>query len=916
MAETAEHSAAGAPRRLLRRRRPAVAPAAAPAPVAQAIRSPGRGQPLPPAVRRPLAHSLGVDVEPVRVHTDPAASAAARALTARAFAYGTDVYLAQGERATDLPLIAHEVAHVVQQQAQPAPQAYTPAGNGLEREAEQAAAAVAHGEPARVEGATGGARVQGLFGFGDWVEGKMWDALEEFAPVLVPIIRKGFFTWLTEKIAAAVEALFDTLMKPVRAVTGIIESLSGHFANLVQWVKEAAAKIAKGDCSSITEAAQKIQDVFMGLATPVIEKVQGWIATVKGFFVDMWDRFGAPIWDFLKQIGGAIWETIKDIASWIWDKTKPIRDWLGRAWKWIKDKLGIGEGPEGQNGILQWVQEKAGQAWTWVKAKVEPYKKQILIVAGVILAITGGPIFAIAAVIGGVIYGVRWIAQHLRTRGSVLDQRSVLEREVIPRIMGAVNAVSAKLGGIAAFLTEKFGAVVAGLGKVVGQLAGSILAFLVSVVDWLIAKFKLLLAWATEKVEAIAEWVKSALERLKTFLAPVLEFVRWIGSVIADVWNLVSGVVKRIWNRIPACIKDPVVAFLINQILKRIPIFSKLLEVKNIWDKVKGAALEVVRAIFVKWDLKAAVLRFFDLILVILEIPMDLVKSIYAKARAAFAEIVKDPLGFLRNTLMAVFEGFGLFFDNIATHLWNGVTGWFRGQMKKAGIEVPTEWTFKSVVALVLSIAGISVEKVFQILEKKLNNKPLVAKIRKLYRFLTGVWEWVSVALEQGAAGLWEKIKQTAGDLVDALIGALVGWVTKQVVKLASPRLLAALNPIGAIINAILAAWAAIQTAAEYARQILDIVNTVLDTALDLARGVTGRAAGFVEKALGMAMPMAVGFLANFIRLGNLGERVKEMLLPVQEKVEAAIGAIIDKALAIGRAMLDKLGLGGAARTR
>jgi phage-related protein len=496
----------------------------------------------------------------------------------------------------------------------------------------------------------------------------------------------------------------------------------------------------------------------------------------------------------------------------------------------------------------------------------------------------------------------------------VVEQRGVLEREVIPRIMGAAKTVGGKLREIAGTLTEKFGSIVSGLGRVVSRLAGSILKFLIFAVTWLIDMFKQLLQWAVEKVETVVEWITSAIEKLRQFLEPILEVVRWIGRVVADILNLVSGVIKKIWNKIPPCIRDPIKSFLINQILKRIPIFNKLLEIKDIWDKVRGAALDVIRDIFVKWDLKAAILRFFELILTILEIPIDLVKSIYAKARAAFTEIVKDPLGFLRNVLRAAWEGFGLFFGKIGTHLWNGVLDWFRGQMKKAGIEIPTEFSFKAILGLIFSIAGISVEKLFEILEKKLKNKPLVAKIRKFYKLLTGVWEWVTVALEQGALGLWEKIKQTAGDLWDGLVTALVGWVSKEVIKLASPRLLAALNPVGAIINAILAAWAAIQTAAEYAKQILEIVNTVLDTALDLARGITGRAAEFVENALAAAIPMAVGFLANFVRLGNLGERVKEMLEPVQKKVEEGIGAILDTAISAGRAILDKLGIGGPAK--
>jgi phage-related protein len=887
-------------------------PPDAPAPLAQAIRTPGPGQPLPAQVREPLGGSLGVDLSPVRVHTDPGAAAAADAIPARAFAYGTDIFLGRGERPADLPLVAHEVTHVVQQQQTgSAVQPYTADGDSLEREADRTATAVTHGEPAVVAGRTGGPQVQGQFG--EWVEDKIWGLLERYAPVLVPIIRQGFFSWLTEKITAAVEAMLDTLMKPVRAVTGIIESLSTHFTNLVQWIREAAGKIARGDCSSITEAAQKIQDVISGLAAPIIDRVKEWAEKVKGFFVDIWEKVGAPIWDFLKEVGGAIWDTIKDIASWIWEKTKPVRDWLGRAWKWIKDKLGIGEGPEGQNGILQWVQDKAGEAWKVIKAKLEPYKKQILIVAGVIIAITAGPIIAVAAAAGGIIFGVRWIAQHLRTRGSVLDQRSVLEREVIPRIMGAVNGLTSKLNEIAASLTDKFGAIVGGLGKLAGQLAGSIISFLVGLVNWLIEKFKALLQWATEKVQGIADWVKSALERLRAFLQPVLDFIQWIGSVIADIWNLVSGFVKRIWNKIPACIKDPVIDFLINQILKRIPIFSKLVQVKNIWEKLKDGAMTVIRAIFVKWDLKAAVYAVFDLVLTILDIPKQLVMSIYAKARKAWDEIVKDPLAFLKNILFALFQGFTQFFGNILTHLWNGVINWFKGVLGAAKIEVPSEFTLGAVIKFVISILGITVDKIFEIVEKK-TRPGIAATLKKVWRTLTGAWEWVVIAMDKGPAGLWEKLKEHATGMLDALIGSLVDWAVKKIITVASPRLLAALNPIGAIINAILAAWAAIQTAGQYIRNVLEIVDKVLDTALELAAGKIETAANYVEQALASAIPIAIGFLVNFLRLGDLPERIHEMVEKLQKKVEEALEKLIDKALAAGRAILDRLGIGGAGK--
>ena len=78
------------------------------------------------------------------------------------------------------------------------------------------------------------------------------------------------------------------------------------------------------------------------------------------------------------------------MASWIWEKTIPIRRILNRAWVWIKNRLGIGEGPEGQNGILQWVQRKAQQVWDErIKPFIERYKRPLMVIGGVQLIMIG-----------------------------------------------------------------------------------------------------------------------------------------------------------------------------------------------------------------------------------------------------------------------------------------------------------------------------------------------------------------------------------------------------------------------------------------------------------------------------------------------------------------------------------------------
>ncbi|MBN9562854.1 MAG: DUF4157 domain-containing protein [Alphaproteobacteria bacterium] len=77
------------------------------------------GQPLDPALRSFMEPRFGHDFGAVRVHANAPAAEASRDLHARAFASGTDIAFDAGEYRPDTAsgraLIAHELAHVVQQ---------------------------------------------------------------------------------------------------------------------------------------------------------------------------------------------------------------------------------------------------------------------------------------------------------------------------------------------------------------------------------------------------------------------------------------------------------------------------------------------------------------------------------------------------------------------------------------------------------------------------------------------------------------------------------------------------------------------------------------------------------------------------------------------------------------------------------
>ena len=108
----------------------------------------GSGSGLPSDVMSRFEGDLG-PLGDVTVHTDDTADNLNRSVSARAFATGTDVYFAKGEynpgSADGDRLIAHELAHVVQQRgaANSSPLTVSQPGDALETEADDVADSIA-----------------------------------------------------------------------------------------------------------------------------------------------------------------------------------------------------------------------------------------------------------------------------------------------------------------------------------------------------------------------------------------------------------------------------------------------------------------------------------------------------------------------------------------------------------------------------------------------------------------------------------------------------------------------------------------------------------------------------------------------------------------------------------------------------
>ena len=125
----------------------------------------GSGSELPSDVRRTFESGLGADLSGVRLHTSGGSAEAAQAVGAKAYATGQNIHFAAGQyqpsTAPGLHLLAHEVAHTVQQAGGAATgrqhqlEVSAP-GDALEVEADRVADALVAGSSASVSLTAGG----------------------------------------------------------------------------------------------------------------------------------------------------------------------------------------------------------------------------------------------------------------------------------------------------------------------------------------------------------------------------------------------------------------------------------------------------------------------------------------------------------------------------------------------------------------------------------------------------------------------------------------------------------------------------------------------------------------------------------------------------------------------------------------
>lgn len=303
-------------------------------------------------------------------------------------------------------------------------------------------------------------------------------------------------------------------------------------------------------------------------------------------------------------------------------------------------------------------------------------------------------------------------------------------------------------------------------------------------------------------------------------------------------------------------------------------------------------------------------------ILEIMNFPFDLIGNIITRALEAIEDIKRDPIGFLKNILRAIKQGFVQFFDNIVTHLIGGVTGWLMSELRDANVPVLTDFSLQGVISWVLEVLGISMERIWEKLAEHPRIGPeRVARIRGVINTLEGIWTFIRDVQERGMAAIWDKIQEQLSNLWNTVLDAVKNFVMERIVSQITARLISMLDPTGimAVINGAVAFYNAIQSFIRYLREMLEIVNSFVSGVADIARGNVATAANYLERTMGQAMPVVIGFLANQVGLSGIGRRVGEMIVSVREMVDQALTWLVNQAVDRGMSLLDRImGRGGA----
>ncbi len=869
-----------------------------------------RGSPLPSSARVHMENRMGADFSKVRIHTGQESHDANTSIGARAFTHGNNIYFANSQFNPDTKsgqhLLAHELTHTIQQGASPAT-----AGSVtiLQRSADSSdhfnnssVHADSRGPPLQTKSA--GITIQ--CSLVDTAVSRIGELLNDLPSITEGL--EGAKRWLMNKAQRFASFI------PGYAALGVVmgqDPITGeHIERNGRNFINAALDIIPGG-SLLKQKLEELGAIDRAAAwiDQQLATLTGIVANIRDEFVTAWNDLGltsildGPL-NVLRRFGDIFERAINNLISFAERAASEllsivkqflltqIVDFIKNhtnAYELLKVIIGhdpVTEEPVARNGtnILNALLEFGGEQGREQRRQMQDtgsfQKAADWIDRGI--AVFGNLYQTIRDN-----FGLIWDAVSIESLMHPIDTFNRLYEKFAEPIRQVLNFVAEALEAILGFIKEV-------LLQRLSAWARTIRGY--SLVTVLIGKDPFTNQVVLQTIPNIIRGFMSLMEGGEEQYRQMEE-----SGAIARTTQQINAAVARL-NMTPASVLQLFIdlwnSFSFNDLAHPFEAFQRIIDrFGEPIARLISFVIEIVKIVI-------------HVILEIMNFPFDLINNIITRAMAAFERIKRDPIGFLKNLLRAIKQGFIQFFNNIGTHLLNGLVGWLMSELRDANVPVPTDFTLRGIISWILQVLGISIEAIWQKLAAHPRIGPeRVARIRSMINTLEGIWTFIRDVQQRGIAAIWDKIQEQLSNLWNTVLDAIKNWIMERIISQVTARLLSMLDPTGimAVINSAIAIYRAIQSFIRYLRQMLEVVNSFVNGVADIAEGNITTAANYLENTMDRAMPIVIGFLANQVGLSGIGRRVGEMITRVREMVDRALTWLVNRAVDTGFAVLDRL---------
>lgn len=819
----------------------------------------GGGSPLPSNTRSEMESGFGADFSKVRIHTDNSSVQMNQEIGSQAFATGNDIFFNAGKfnpgSQSGKHLLAHELTHTVQQGASEP----------------MRASMIQAKELLQASG------IMDILGDFDWIV----NGARHIPGYSLFTVVAGYDPLIGQDVERTPINLLQGLLGLVPFGSVIFDKLQeyGILDQVFEWVN--------GKISELGLSVQSILDLME----------------------EAWNELEFPYTDALDVVARKFGELVSRVTSF-------AGGLLDQVMTYVKEAL--------INFAEPYLAEN--QAWSLIKKVIKYDPLRVEEVSATTVEILEDFLKLI---------GKETELEQMREKGTLQETADWLDTQMgtFTSILGQLRAlITGVWDAVQPSNLANIGSSLLALASQVGDVLQRIWDFAVEVASKVVDLVKdSLLSYLSEQALTVRGYslIRVIIGR-DIFTGEVIE--RNVPNLIRGFMSLMdggeeqyaqmeeSGAIARIVGQIDAAVEtlnmtpqaivqlftDLWNSFTINDLINPIETFTRI---------IAAFGEPIVRLIaFVAEIVRIVIVAILE----IMNFPFDLIQNIITRSMEAIEDIKKDPIGFLKNIMRAIKQGFTQFFDNILQHLMNGVTGWLMAELGDANVPMPQDFTLQGVISWVLEILGISMDAIWE----KLADHPRigperVARIRATIDTLEGIWTFIQDVQERGIVAIWERIQEQLSNLWTTVLDAVKNFIMERIITQVTARLLSMLDPTGimAVINGAVAFYNAVQSFIRYLREMLEMVNSFVNGVADLARGDVGPAANHLESTMDRGMPVMIGFLANQVGLSGIGARIAEIIEAVRAMVDEALTWLINRAVDTGFDLLDRaMAFGGEVR--